>query len=155
MPNDASTHRTLLGAQRATRSPGCTPLAMRARATCSDLSRSWMNVIRSSPSTTASWSPNLPTAASRAAGIVEGADCMSYKIGDLGAPVRNAVTYEALRVERQGPVGWLIFDRPAVGNAMDATMLRELEAAWRELDDDPAVHVIVNTGEGPSFQTGL
>ena len=65
------------------------------------------------------------------------------------------MTYEALRVERQGPVGWLIFDRPAVGNAMDATMLSELETAWRELDDDPAVHVIVNIGEGTSFQTGL
>jgi enoyl-CoA hydratase len=80
---------------------------------------------------------------------------MSYKIGDLEGPVRNGVTYEALRVERQGPVGWLIFDRPSVGNAMDATMLRELETAWRELDDDPAVRVIVNTGEGSAFQTGL
>jgi enoyl-CoA hydratase/carnithine racemase len=38
---------------------------------------------------------------------------------------------------------------------MDATMLSELETAWRDLDDDPAVHVIVNTGEGTSFQTGL
>lgn len=65
------------------------------------------------------------------------------------------MTYEALRIERQGPVGWLIFDRPTVGNAMDATMLRELETAWRELDDDPAVRVIVNSGEGSAFQTGL
>src|SRR5687767_4246460 len=138
MPNEASTQRTLFGAHSATRSPGCTPLAMRARATCSERPRSWVNVIRSSPSTTASWSPNRSAAASSAAGIVRGADCMSYKIGDLEGPVRNGVTYEALRVERHGPVGWLIFDRPAVGNAMDATMLRELETAWRELDDDPA-----------------
>jgi enoyl-CoA hydratase/carnithine racemase len=65
------------------------------------------------------------------------------------------MTYEALRVERRGPVGWLIFDRPAVGNAMDATMLAELETAWRELDDDPDVRVIVNTGAGDAFQTGL
>ena len=65
------------------------------------------------------------------------------------------MTYETLRVERHGPVGWLVFDRPDVGNAMDATMLRELELAWRELDDDDAVRVIVNTGEGRSFQTGL
>jgi enoyl-CoA hydratase len=64
-------------------------------------------------------------------------------------------TYESLRVFREGPVGWLVFDRPAVGNAMDATMLRELEAAWTELDADPDVHVIVNTGEGSAFQTGL
>ena len=47
-----------------------------------------------------------------------------------------------------GPVGWLVFDRPDVGNAMDARMMRELERAWRELDDDPDVRVIVNTGAG-------
>jgi enoyl-CoA hydratase/carnithine racemase len=65
------------------------------------------------------------------------------------------VSYETLVVERQGPVGWLVFDRPDVGNAMDATMLAELEQAWQELDADDAVRVIVNTGAGPSFQTGL
>ena len=27
-------------------------------------------------------------------------------------------------------------------------MMTELEEAWRELDDDPAVRVIVNTGNG-------
>jgi enoyl-CoA hydratase/carnithine racemase len=63
--------------------------------------------------------------------------------------------YERLIVERRGPVGWLIFARPEVGNAMDARMMSELEDAWRELDDDPAVRVIVNTGEGRNFQTGL
>jgi len=63
--------------------------------------------------------------------------------------------YERLVVERNGPVGWLIFDRPDVGNAMDARMMTELEEAWRELDDDPAVRVIVNTGNGRNFQTGL
>ena len=65
------------------------------------------------------------------------------------------MTYEALKVERRGPVGWLVFDRPEVGNAMDATMLRELEEAWQELDADDDVRVIVNTGEGKAFQTGL
>ena len=58
-------------------------------------------------------------------------------------------------VERRGPVGWLIFDRPDAGNAMDATMLAELEQAWLELDADPDVRVIVNTGNGSAFQTGL
>jgi enoyl-CoA hydratase/carnithine racemase len=48
-----------------------------------------------------------------------------------------------------------VFDRPAVGNAMDAAMLRELEQAWSALDADPDVRVIVNTGAGPAFQTGL
>jgi enoyl-CoA hydratase len=64
-------------------------------------------------------------------------------------------TYTTLRVERDGPVGWLIFNRPEAANAMDSTMLDELETAWRELDADPVVRVIVNTGEGAAFQTGL
>ena len=46
--------------------------------------------------------------------------------------------YTRLRVERQGAVGWLVFDRPDAGNAMDAVMFDELERAWRELDADPA-----------------
>lgn len=66
-----------------------------------------------------------------------------------GAPYRGLV------VERRGPAGWLIFDRPAVGNAMDAGMLADLPRAWRDLDADPQVKVIVNTGNGPAFQTGL
>jgi enoyl-CoA hydratase len=64
-------------------------------------------------------------------------------------------TRAALVVERHGPVGWLIFNRPASGNAMNADMLDGLEAAWRTLDTDPRVRVIVNTGEGKAFQTGL
>ena len=58
-------------------------------------------------------------------------------------------------IERHGVVGWIIFNRPDVGNAMNAAMLDQLEAAWKELDDDPAVRVIVNTGQGRAFQTGL
>jgi enoyl-CoA hydratase len=65
------------------------------------------------------------------------------------------MAYRTLQVERHGPVGWLIFDRPDVGNAMDASMFAELERAWCELNDDPDVRVIVNTGNGPAFQTGL
>jgi enoyl-CoA hydratase/carnithine racemase len=65
------------------------------------------------------------------------------------------MSYATLRVERDGPVGWLVFARPDVGNAMDAQMMHELERAWHELDDDPDVQVIVNTGEGAAFQTGL
>jgi enoyl-CoA hydratase/carnithine racemase len=65
------------------------------------------------------------------------------------------VSYGTLVVERRGPVGWLMFDRPDVGNAMDAAMLAELEHAWQELDADDTVRVIVNTGNGAAFQTGL
>ncbi|HTD49043.1 MAG TPA: enoyl-CoA hydratase/isomerase family protein [Acidimicrobiia bacterium] len=63
--------------------------------------------------------------------------------------------YDTLVVERRATVGWLEFNRPAAANAMDATMMHELEVAWRELDDDPDVRVIVNTGAGAAFQTGV
>lgn len=62
---------------------------------------------------------------------------------------------ETLLVERRGPVGWLIFNRPRVGNAMDAAMMAALPEAWRALDADPEVRAIVVTGEGRAFQTGL
>jgi enoyl-CoA hydratase len=64
-------------------------------------------------------------------------------------------SFRTLQVGRRGPVGWLVFDRPEVGNAMDATMLDELEHAWTALDGDPEVRVVVTTGEGRAFQTGL
>ena len=65
------------------------------------------------------------------------------------------MNYQTLEVYNNGPVGWLIFDRPESGNAIDAAMFTELEAAWRQFNSDPEVQVIVNTGNGTSFQTGL
>jgi enoyl-CoA hydratase/carnithine racemase len=63
--------------------------------------------------------------------------------------------YETLKVERHGAVGWLVFDRPDQLNAMNNQMRDELADAWTELDADPAVRVIVHTGEGRAFQTGV
>ncbi len=63
--------------------------------------------------------------------------------------------FDHLIVERRGPVGWLINNRPDQLNAMNAAMREEFAVAWRELDDDPEVRVIVHTGEGRAFQTGV
>ena len=67
----------------------------------------------------------------------------------------DPMPYETLRVERRGPVGWLINDRPEQLNAMNSAMRDEFAVAWRELDEDPDVRVIVHTGEGRAFQTGV
>jgi enoyl-CoA hydratase len=64
-------------------------------------------------------------------------------------------SYDFLKVERHGPVGWLINNRPEQLNAMNSGMRDEFEVAWKELDADPAVRVIVHTGEGRAFQTGV
>jgi enoyl-CoA hydratase/carnithine racemase len=63
--------------------------------------------------------------------------------------------YEHLIVERHGPVGWLINNRPDQLNAMNAKMRDEFGDAWLELDRDPDVRVIVHTGNGRAFQTGV
>jgi enoyl-CoA hydratase len=63
--------------------------------------------------------------------------------------------FTCLKIERHGPVGWLINNRPEQLNAMNNTMRDEFAQAWIELDADPAVRVIVHTGEGRAFQTGV
>ena len=65
------------------------------------------------------------------------------------------MSYEHLAVERHGPVGWLINDRPDLRNAMNSAMRDEFADAWTELNEDPAVRVIVHTGNGRDFQTGV
>jgi enoyl-CoA hydratase/carnithine racemase len=62
---------------------------------------------------------------------------------------------ETLKLERVGPVGWLINNRPEQLNAMNAKMRDEFADAWLELDRDPEVRVIVHTGNGRAFQTGV
>jgi enoyl-CoA hydratase len=64
-------------------------------------------------------------------------------------------TFDCLQIERHGPVGWLINDRPEQLNAMSAQMREEFAVAWKELDADDEVRVIVHTGNGRAFQTGV
>jgi enoyl-CoA hydratase/carnithine racemase len=64
-------------------------------------------------------------------------------------------SFDCLKLERHGPVGWLINNRPEQLNAMSAHMRDEFAVAWKELDADPTVRVIVHTGEGRAFQTGV
>ncbi|ULE34449.1 enoyl-CoA hydratase/isomerase family protein [Mycobacterium sp. IDR2000157661] len=63
--------------------------------------------------------------------------------------------YQRLVVDKADGIGWLILNRPDAGNAFDALMLDELEAAWADLDADPEVRVIVNTAGGTAFCTGM
>jgi enoyl-CoA hydratase len=62
--------------------------------------------------------------------------------------------YETLKVERVGPVGWIINNRPEALNSMNVQQRDELARAWLEHDHDPQVRVIVHTGEGRAFHTG-
>lgn len=65
------------------------------------------------------------------------------------------MTYETIIVEKRGRVGWLIFNRPQALNAMNARLMEETAQAWVELDSDPDVRVVVNSGMGRGFNTGV
>ena len=57
----------------------------------------------------------------------------------------------ALRVERDGPVLWVVMTRPDRRNAFDAALIAELTEAFTDVGDARAV---VLSGEGPSFSAG-
>lgn len=53
-----------------------------------------------------------------------------------------------LRVERDGPIGRMVFDSPARRNAISGDMWRAIPKAMAELDADAAIRCIVLRGEG-------
>ncbi len=55
----------------------------------------------------------------------------------------------AVRIERDGAIGWVVLNRPDQINAINDGIRRGVPAALAELDADPAVRVIVIRGEGP------
>jgi len=63
--------------------------------------------------------------------------------------------WETLVFESEGPIGTLILNRPDRRNAINGAMREELRAFWRERQDDLEVRVIVLTGAGPGFCSGV
>jgi methylglutaconyl-CoA hydratase len=59
-----------------------------------------------------------------------------------------------IEVEIRGAVRWLWLNRPALHNALNQDLIRELTLAMRGLGADPAVRVIVLAGRGKSFCAG-
>lgn len=53
-----------------------------------------------------------------------------------------------IRVEKDGPLGWLIFDHAERRNAISSAMWAAIPDATRELDDDDEVRVIILRGAG-------
>lgn len=53
-----------------------------------------------------------------------------------------------VRVEREGQIGWVVFDHPARRNAISAEMWAAIPRAAEELDADDAVRVVILRGAG-------
>jgi len=53
-----------------------------------------------------------------------------------------------LRAEREGHIGWIVFDNPARRNAITGDMWRAIPSAMAQFDADPEVRCVVLRGEG-------
>src|SRR5688572_17881681 len=53
-----------------------------------------------------------------------------------------------VRIERDGAIGWLVFDQAERRNAISAEMWRAIPQAAKALDGDPGVRVVVLRGAG-------
>lgn len=62
--------------------------------------------------------------------------------------------YETLKVQRQGRIVTVAFNRPEVKNATNPRMHQELMRVFPEIGTDPEAHVVILTGTGDAFSAG-
>jgi enoyl-CoA hydratase len=61
---------------------------------------------------------------------------------------------EQLRVQVDGPIAWLVLNRPEKVNALSPTLLAELGEALDRTAEDDEIRVLVIRGEGRGFTSG-
>jgi enoyl-CoA hydratase len=59
-----------------------------------------------------------------------------------------------LRLERDGPIGWCIIDRPEARNALTPAMYYGIKRAVRLVNADPGLAALIITGTGDVFAPG-
>lgn len=65
------------------------------------------------------------------------------------------MSYETITITREGKVATLTLNRPAALNAITRQMVRELIAAYREIELDDEIRVLVITGAGRAYCAGF
>jgi len=59
------------------------------------------------------------------------------------------------KIENDGPVAWLILNRPEKRNTMNLDFFEGMTRQFREFDENPAVRVVIIRAEGKSFTAGM
>ena len=62
--------------------------------------------------------------------------------------------YQTLRYEKQENIGILTINRPEALNALNSTVIGDLEQAITEVEKDAELGALIITGEGRSFVAG-
>ena len=65
-----------------------------------------------------------------------------------------AKTYETIKIEKEGGISWVIFNRPEKRNAMSPQLHLDMDDALDDLAVDPQTQVLVITGAGEAFCSG-
>ncbi len=76
---------------------------------------------------------------------------------ELHARVRAGETrwpLRLVRVDREGPVAWVLLDRPEVLNAVNSHVLEQLDETFASLAEVPELRVVVLAGSSPVFAAG-
>jgi len=63
--------------------------------------------------------------------------------------------FTTIRFDRRGPVVELVLDRPQKLNAMPFALFHEVRDAFREIDSDDSIRVVIVRAEGRMFSAGL
>ncbi|AWR97540.1 crotonase [Acidianus sulfidivorans JP7] len=61
---------------------------------------------------------------------------------------------ENILSKKENKIGWIILNRPEKLNALNFTMLNEIEEATKQFENDKDVRVIIFTGNGKAFSAG-
>eukprot|EP01098_Paradermamoeba_levis_P002645 TRINITY_DN1306_c0_g1_i1.p1 TRINITY_DN1306_c0_g1~~TRINITY_DN1306_c0_g1_i1.p1 ORF type:complete len:302 (+),score=86.04 TRINITY_DN1306_c0_g1_i1:91-906(+) len=64
-------------------------------------------------------------------------------------------SFNFIKGERKGPVAVLTLSRPEKGNAISLDMGAEIKTFIHEVEEDPGIRVLVVTGQGKYFCTGM
>ncbi len=65
------------------------------------------------------------------------------------------MAYKSLILEKEGPIAIITLNRPEAGNAFDFRLMVEADNAMKEVSNDDSVRVVIVTGAGKHFTTGI
>ncbi len=64
------------------------------------------------------------------------------------------MAYETIIYEKKGKVGYILFNRPEVHNALNEQMILELDSVLANIEGDAELGALILTGSGKSFISG-
>ena len=79
---------------------------------------------------------------------------VSAALRDRAARGERTWPLALVRVERDGPVAWVLLDRPEVLNSLNSAVLHQVESTFRELETSPGLRAVVLAGSSPVFAAG-